>query len=225
MRRILPIFAWAMVAVLPISVQAATVIFSDVDRAPSAVLQVGGIVISAGSKGAGGLPTTVAGIGLGSALLSPSATLDRLQNDAGRAESLLLSASSIMGSITSVVVTPYFNIVGSPGTFLVFDISIQRSDSVFTTYVNATSASPMTIFIGGAAEVELGLQADFGNFAVQDYLRTHPGTQLQFGYTINSLSYAPVPEPSTWALILFGLVCIALLRRTEPSSKISRQFE
>lgn len=216
MRRILRIYAWALLAVLPISVDADTVIFSDLDRAPSPVLQVGGIVISSGSKGAGGIPTTVAGIGLGSAVLAPSGTLDRLQNNAAMAESLLLSASSIGGSITSIIVTPYFSIAGSPGIFLVFDISIQQSGSVFTTYANATSASPMTILIGGSSAVELGLQADFGNFAVQEYLQTHPGAVLQFGYTINSLTYAPVPEPSTWALILFGLVCVVSLRRTKP---------
>jgi hypothetical protein len=199
---------------------AVTIDFTDMDRGPSETLQVDGVTISPGTAfgdDGSSMPATVAGIGLGSATIGSAGALDRIQDITGfMRESLSLMVS---GSIHSVSITPFFSIVGSKEQiFLPFDISWSFFGSGGPIYRTLDSDSPTGIGIHPSLNIDtiqVGLQSDFGNPAVQLYLSEHPDATVQFGYSITSLNYTPagVPETSTVMLFAIGLAGIGLLRR------------
>jgi hypothetical protein len=201
---------------------AVTVDFTDMDRGPSETLQIDGVTISKGTyfdPDVGSMPATASGIGLGSGTIGSLGTVDRIQDITGyMRESLSLKVS---GSINSVSITPYFSVVGSKeDIFLPFDLSyvIGPLTTGGPTYVTLSDSSPFVLnlsFVGPYDRLQIGLQSDFGNPAVQIYLSQHPDATVQFGFTITSLNYTPdgVPETSTVMLFAIGLVSIAWLRR------------
>lgn len=195
--------------------------FTDMDRGPSTTLQVNGVTISPGTfpNDVGSMPATVSGIGLGSATIGAFGTVDRIQDITGyMRESLQLSVS---GSLNSISITPYFEVVGSKEPiFLSFDISYYLGSLGMggPTYNTISSSSPIVLnlaFTGPFDRFHIGLQSDFGNPAIQVYLSEHPGATVQFGFAITSLDYTPagVPEASTVMLFGIGLAGLGLLLR------------
>jgi hypothetical protein len=196
--------------------------FTDMDRGPSNSLQIGDVTISGGSYfifDVGSMPATVSGTGLGSATIGAFGTVDRIENITGyMRESLRLSVS---GSLNSITITPYFEVVGSKDDiFLPFDISYYLgSNPVGTTYRTIMSSSSIVLNFPfmEAGSVSIGLQSGFGNPEVGLYLAQHPGATVEFGFAITSLDYTPaVPETSTVILFGVGLAGIGLLRRLSP---------
>ena len=67
-------------------------------------------------------------------------------------------------------------------------------------------ANPLTITLdpeGGYDQLDLDVSSEL----VQD-----PDAQLLFGYTVQSLDYIPVPEPTSLSLALLGVIATLLCR-------------
>jgi hypothetical protein len=240
--RILPVMSGrllgliAAVVLAGVSARAVTVDFTAANMGPAPTIQYGGVTITNGFSGGPlpSIPTMVAGVGLGSSTYGNPGTVDRVQSssDGGYVtrESLRLSVSGVM---TSLVLDAYCTIQGSnQNIFVTFDISIDPSTTDGSPggrrYYFAQDA-PMFINIiasGPVYAIDAGLIADFGNEYIREYIRTHPGTVFEFGYTIKSLTYTPtaqagVPDGGN-AVALFGGACGALFlfhrRRTRGQS-------
>lgn len=198
---------------------AVNVYFGDMDRAPTSQLQIGGITISSTGHG---LPSTVAGLGLGAAGIGSSGTLD-MTNYNWNGESLVLSVN---GTINSFTIVPYFTDFTNPDQeFTPFEmgyymIGLDRG------YQILTNSDPVTITpYPGNSQVEVDLYADFGQYMFfADYLQQHPNAQLDFGYTIQSLDYTPssipVPEPSSFKFALLGMIAAWLCCSRKKKSEI-----
>lgn len=209
-----------------------TIDFTDLDRAPSDVLQIGGVTISAGPTqalkptGLGSLPCTAQGVGLGSSTIGDGGMIDRIQREDAPFVREALSLS-VDGHMESIVITPFFRIVDSTDPiFIAFDGSISgvsRENGGFFSYLALTSPATITIPARGSNSIEMGLVADFGNEAINYYIYTHPGSVAQFGYSINSLTYTPNASvadtgASTLPLLLCGCAALFVWRFIARSS-------
>jgi hypothetical protein len=215
---------------------AATVYFDDLNRGPSDMLQIGGVTITGstlsgwGSSPLPGQAATASGIGLGNSLMGPVVSVDREEAYSGgqggiiNREGLYLS---VEGMIESITIKPYFtNLMSAELVFLTFDISYyQFSTAQPLPFVcrPVNSSEPVTFMFPGGYQpsaIDLGLVAGAGSQPYfSQYLSVHPDADFLFGYTIQSLTYTPVPEPG--AAILFGVGALGFLyaRRKMSGSK------
>ena len=217
-----------------------TVSFDGATQGPANSLTIGGVTIT-GYNGLGGNPgqaASVTGGGLGSANgVGPIDEIDRQQyysssfanglipqTDTGVVEGLNLQVNGVISSIT---ILPVFRIYDSEGNLvtgdLPFSIYIQGNASTpqgsFYQYLSGTS--PITInFNSAAAAADSSIwidisdgEGEYSNF--QSYRQQNAGANqtFQFGITILSMNYSPVPEPSTVAMTTLGLGALWLLRR------------
>ena len=201
------------------ALKAATIVFDDLNRGPVSVLQIGDATISAGTFdfGVTSAPATLANVGLGSGTLESAGTVDRVQDANGfTRESLALS---VPGSINSVTLVPFFNVVGSTeSVFVPFDVSLE-APQVGIAFLHITDASPFVLNLANdfpandLSMVSLGLEQDFGD-ELAAFLHDHPGTTIDFGFAIKSLDYtALVPEPGTSLLFGVGMFTSVLVNR------------
>src|SRR4051812_30663672 len=143
------------------------VFFNDASRGPANSLSVGGVTITGSNLFNRGQPATVVGIGLGSARVGPMEFIDRQEHYLSGSttpmspwpmEGLLLA---VTGQINSVVLQPYFAIVGSDeAVFLPFDISYcARIPGMATnvSYLTPQDDSPIIVDLHQATSVDFGM--------------------------------------------------------------------
>lgn len=202
-------------------VHAATLDFGDMDRGPAEQLQIGDVTVSTGLTGFG-LPSTVAGLGLGEAGIGSNGSVDRIWGTpfSGQ-ESLSLNVN---GAINSFTILPHFADLANPDPiFLPFEMCYRpNSIGFYQLYDEFTSNNPVTIALTGfpnvtAVELDVTFNQD-PSYWWHDYLLQHPNAQLEFGYTVESLDYTPAPEPSSLSLAVFGVTATLLCRTRKKSS-------
>jgi hypothetical protein len=215
-----------------IAAKAASAHFNDQNRGPASSFQVGDITVSAGVSGPyTGLPATVSGFGLGSA--GPVGEIysfdEQLHYSAGDSfPDAMTRENSIAFDIdpsftfTSMTIRPYLTVSGSGGAppcsfTMEYDVTGTTGAFADQYYCSADPGNfgqPLTISLTprpGMQFYQFNLQLDTGlaggealNF--YQYRQDHLGEEqtLQFGFTIESLEYSPVPEPAAMTLLLLG---------------------
>lgn len=212
-----------------------TVSFNDATRGPADALQIAGVTITGynNTGGDAGQPATLLNYGLGvDNGVGPVSEIDRQQyfslafaggfipaSDSGVVEGLTLQVD---GTINSITVQPEFRIYSQDGTLLpgTLPFSIYcygnnpGSAGPHDEYDYLSGTNPVTIspnFSVGSISIDITDGAgEYSNF--QSYLATLSGNEtFQYGVSILSLDYTPVPEPSSLALgmVLPPLLCLA----------------
>ncbi|MFO1478378.1 MAG: PEP-CTERM sorting domain-containing protein [Verrucomicrobiota bacterium] len=217
---------WAGLALSAPAAGAVTVDFSDVFRGPADSLFVDGVWATSGSVP--GRPATVAGVGLGSDLVgapgwidcqlhySPGCQFPDRQN--GDGESLRLAVEGILNSVTVSIDAPS---TAGVGLGLPFAISLATGGplgSIFYQLINPGD-SLVTISLPPWQQtswIELGNAYEPGEFVFFDSYRhadPAPDQTIQFGFSVVSLDYVPVPEPALPGLLLLGAAGFLSRRR------------
>lgn len=187
--------------------EATLVYFDDADRAPSEILQIGGVTVTSADSGK---PATVAGVGLGSAFLDPVGSIDRQASyPDGVAAAMEGVSLSVNGKINSFSIMPYFSVSGSSeDTFVPFEFSYVfhgANSDVDNRYHYFRLDSPDLVTITFSdrtyfpSSIDLYVTSDFGQTLIRDYVTAngYSGMTVEFGYSVVSLDYTPVPEPPT----------------------------
>lgn len=222
---------------------AITIYFNDANRGPSDTLRAGDVSISqfnaAGVDNVGsGQPATVAGFGLGSdgGLGGNDEWLAQFHfipdnSDPGFHYDYISEGDIRLqvpdGQINSVTVIPIFRHYDSSGNLLPdtsgFELSVDfRNLSI--SYVNFSASDvghPTTVDPWGnpgTSTVEFTWDTDLWAYA--SFFSPGPGSVIedqtfQYGLSIQSIDYTPVPEPGNIALLgagLFGLIFSRLKR-------------
>lgn len=223
-----PTLAAAWVAFLVgLQTDAAVIYLGDQDRSPAPNLEISGITFqSAPSFPA--QPSTVAGTGLGSALIGPPGSVDALWhfdkgslNGAGPMEGLALSLGPGV-TLHSITLLPYFTMSGSEQTLpFTFSYLIQANNApTIPSYVTAMNNVP----------VELNLHADFydiyaleltlesagandNRFAAFRSENARDQADFAFGFTVQYMTLTVVPEPGAGALLALGALTWMWKRR------------
>ena len=208
------------------SSQALVINFDDASYGPSETLDINGVSIS--TFGApDGQPATVSGYGLGSSMIGPIYSVDRLEsyNSSTLLPSLREGLSfSVDGIINSITILPYFSIMDSGETTqLPFEIGftpIYENAITFIHYLGVDPADQSLLTINlynddifQVHSLDITITSDFGEFLYfRDYLEEHPDpVTFQYGFIVKSLDYTPTyptPEPS---IVLFFVVCLLAL--------------
>jgi hypothetical protein len=205
-------------------VQAGTVFFDDATRGPSETLLVGVVTITCNGAGQ---PATLFGTGLGlDAGIGPICEVDReiiwpagsaSPNSDHRESGILLTVD---GWINSVTIVPQFRVSSSTQGPLPDRLPFQfltLPPSPHYVFV-PTNVSLITLDLSlyESPTFYLDITANFGEaqyFA--EFKSQHPAEDLtfQFGATIVSMDYTPVPEPSVFSFLLLGSLAVWFGRR------------
>jgi hypothetical protein len=216
---------------------AVTVYFNDADRGPSDVLQIGGITITDLGTGTPGQPNTVLGVGLGLDMgIGPvgedyqqahwSADQQSYDSFIG-GDGLLLSVD---GWINSVTILPVLKIYSGSGDLMPIpsDLNLEFSTSFLfggSPIVPASGSAPVTLsalFESTPSTFYLTPQMNSDPSSwFSSYRQDHFAEEqtLQWGFTVLSVDYTPVPEPGVIAFLasgLVGLLCARRARRSYP---------
>ena len=207
---------------LSTELQAITITFGGADRQPSDPLQIGGD-ITVSSYG-GGVPATELGKGLGSALVGPIGSVDRIMHfaagslvpDSDTMEGLHLDVD---GTINSFTIVPYFSILGGGGSVtLPFEILYYGYEPGGPNFelVDPSGSNPLTFGFSPnypyrISHLDIAPAADMEQ-PFSSYRRDHLLEETyQFGFTITSLDYTPNVVPDSGVSIgLFGLALAGL---------------
>lgn len=217
LNRLAFVFPLALAPLLDVGAYGAVIDFTQFGQGSGEVLDLGGVTVSAGSSG-GALPSS-SSQGLGSALLGNFGTVDRIESFtynsiggsySGGGYSREALSLSVNGTINSVTILPYFTVTGSNGEdFMPFDVSYG---GLF--YHSVVSSEPTVIDVSNflMSGLELGLVQNWGIQPRLSYAMSYPGQDytFQFGFSIVSLDYTPVPDAETTA-ILFGTALLAMI--------------
>jgi hypothetical protein len=213
---------WLCVPLLLLSASpaaAATIDFTTLSRSAAETLQIGDVTITGVN---GGLVSTVLGVGLGVGAdgswdanfhVDAGGSTAQETGDAGGGLNI-----AVNGTITGFTVRPYMVIDGPPlpdGVFLGF---LARFDSVSPGGDGTKNFSMLAPFdektldytilqMTGMDRFALGGDASFYTLS-RAYLAAYdfPDASFHYGFSITSIDYIPVPEPSTWLLLLCGLI-------------------
>jgi hypothetical protein len=212
--------------------QAEHIYFGNANLGPDNILILDDVAVSSGNV-MPGLPSTVAGAGLGSDLIGPADSIDQLYHfNAGSLsghfqwESLCLS---VPGTINSITVVPKITIQETgkspPLTFQIMSLYYNASGTLGTqpAWSNVTgdgNAVTLLCPYSSASGVEIGVQGNGGEFlflSSEQIAAGLPEATYQMSLTIEAIDYTPVPEPSTGLLssvlaIVFGLQRIGFRR-------------
>lgn len=215
-----------------------SVSFADADRGPTNFLQIGND-ITVSQWGNFGLPATVAGVGLGSAVVGPAGSIDQIYHyssgaiwpDTGTQGSDGGLSISVLGRIDSITILPYFTVLGSSDQVqLAFPMEFFGGTvpQPFYVYFDPSNPGPITIPINQTATMptdpsQLGwlgkLDCDIGNdsgpvsIAFTNYRdQNSPDETFEFGFSILSLNYTPIPEPATGDLLGASMLGLLLGR-------------
>jgi len=128
---------------------------------------------------------------------------------------------TVGGRINSVTIMPQFRIFSSTQGQL-FDrlpFEIKTTSSSPNYVLLPTNASPFTIdlSLSDSPDLRLDIASDFGEaMCFYDYRMQHPSEDLtfQFGITILSVDYTPVPEPGTVGFLGIGILAFLCVRRS-----------
>jgi hypothetical protein len=223
--------------------QADTIYFNDLDRGPADSLTIGGVTISSfqvpGQPPADYEPTTVAGVGLGGSSVAPGYSVDArfhyspggLFTDSpvsGRTERL---SFTVDGNITAFTVVPYRPFVVGSGDEVMAPFSLEwQGPGILGSdlqELSLTDLNPVTIQIhqqvSGVPFNSLALYNNVdslqeGNFVSYRMDHVDEDQTIQWGFTILSLDYTPVPEPGSAALLAVGGVVFWSARRRRNSA-------
>ena len=215
-------FSWT------VSASAVTVQFDDATRAPADSLLVDGVTVSSGATA--GMPATVQGMGLGSDLVGLAGAVDcQLHYGAGNpfpdrqngnSESLRLSVDGTINSITVAFDPPTLSGMGTP-LDLSFAVGLSYPGLFGSTLYHVVSPGDpsMTLTLpagdGNPSWVEFGNSYEPGEFVFFDsYRHNHLSEDqtIQFGFSIVSLDYTPVPEPGLPGIASLGLLLMGAVR-------------
>lgn len=221
--------------------EAILVDFTQVTRAPSAILVIDGVTITAESSfidlGSSSI-STIKGVGLGVGGLLPSGSLDRLMELTITDENWLASGQDIReaqltlavdGEITAVTIQPYFTFLGPNGpeplpTFIMgYEIwtpgfvSLQMLQHVD---VGSPTTFSFPFFPGSGVPGpnmirNIGVYDDWDatRIGLTGYMNQQGLTSVtaQFGFSIVSLEYTPRHVPEPTTLSLLALSGACLL--------------
>jgi len=205
-------------------VPGATVYFNDASRESTTTLQVDGVTIT------GSQLVTVPGLGLGlNNGIGPAGEFDReMHFPAGQIPPdndlqpgvLQLSVNGILNSVTIV---PHFRIFDAAGNLtgdiLTFGIIDYFPGETFgdipEDVINASSIEqPLSLYPtppitpGSPNTVQFQIASDFGEFNdfFVGYRTDHQSQEqtFQFGFSVLSLDYTPIPEPGMISLLALG---------------------
>ena len=220
--------------------QGTTVNFGDASHAPGDTLQMGAVTISGSPAwGPGGQPATLAGTGLGSAIIGPADSIDRQMHFSANgfsADSNLMEglSLSVNGHINSITFTPQFFVSGLgesvqlPFQVMIYPLALapdatftgpMRPDWITVNPANGCSVTYRGVFASGQfSSFYIGLtSANNPNASFYPYLQSHnfPDTTFQFGVRLDSINYtspglSPVFVPEPSSFSLFGLGLIGL---------------
>ncbi len=205
---------------------AVTVYFNGADRGPADTLQIGGVMIS-GWMGNGFGPTTsdevatVFGSGLGDALLGPAAEVNaeyQYLPTAGnyRSPSQMQDEAvtlSVDGSINSVTVQAVFRAYTDSGVLLPdqfpFHIMFEAvaAGGTQSEWLDPSSGNPITLVNTSAngpfSTMTLAAFWDSPADNVFPYSTEDlsEGVNVEYGFTVLSLNYTPIPEPNPIAFV------------------------
>jgi hypothetical protein len=226
---------------------AVTVYFNDADRGPSDVLQIGGITITDTGTGTGspvGQPTTVQGVGLGfhdgvglAGEVDEQAYWPAGESGADSVmggEGLFFQVDGYINSITIMPVMRIFSSTGGlmpipNGLYLEFTCSPLLSGGPYPEFP-ANTSTPITLTVDDIAQGSLPVcyltpQMDWSpDYWFSGYRQDSLSEEqtLQWGFTVVSLDYTPVPgpgaitfvpEPSTITFLAIGLTGLLFARR------------
>jgi hypothetical protein len=212
------------------SARAGIVTFSDVTRCPSDPLVIRGVTVSgSGLSGEGaGLPATVSGVGLGSALLGSFGVVDRIDRYIGSSGESTVSEGitlTVDGTINSVTILPFFVALEGAPVQLPFDIMSYAQVEIFPQWyhLDPTNRTPVTISYGsndgaGISSVYFGISSNAGLLGEQMHFMPYlsengwPTVTFDYGITVLSMDYTPnsVPDPSS-SLLLLGMSLTSLV--------------
>ena len=205
---------------------AETVYFNDMDRGPANVLQIGGVTVThTGTGSSSGQPTTVQGVGLGfdNGIGLPGEVDGQAHWPAGQnnADSFLGGDGldfQVDGDIVSITIMPEMRIFSASGDLmpipdnmeLEFTSSRLLQGGPYPEF-SANTSMPITLSVSGGAILAscyLTPQMDWSpDYWFSDYRQSNLAEEqtLQWGFTVISLDYNPVPEPGVANILMLGL--------------------
>jgi hypothetical protein len=231
---------------------AVTVYFNDADRLPASMLQIDGVTITdSGTAGQAGQPTTVQGVGLGFDDGVGFAGEVDMQAHWSAGE---MTSDSVLGGdglyfnvngyINSITIMPVMRILSSTGSLMTIPdgLSLEFSCSTLLSggpnpEFSANTSSPMTlavdnIAVGSLSACYLTPQMDWSpDYWFANYRNANLSQEqtLQWGFTVLSLDYTPVPtsvpeaSPTTYLMAgLIGLLFVRRWRKVVPQPRFAR---
>jgi hypothetical protein len=206
--------------------------FGDANRAPADMLTVDGVFISSSVIYTSN-PTTVQGIGLGSATVGPSDSIDWTWHyDEGSTSPTRLREGlsiSVAGDLESITLSPHMSITGYTQCMdfpfycrlawfyedRPFYEQYQLLDPTNPDMTQIT-LSPFPFPDSQAYRVDLDISSFGQNDTVISSVRDMCGpadASFDLGFTIVSLSYEPIPEPGAASITLAALLSAFYFKR------------
>ncbi len=221
-------FSIVLFLVLVISSQnasAVTVYFNDADRGPATSLQIGDVTVSVIAFASTTSAATVAGQGLGldggmGQIYDFDEQITQINGDHVNygyndfQEPGLLELT-VPGTIDSITLLPFARVYSPSGDLLPdqpqFDIYCTLS--FVSDHPQASPGMATTLYWNGPGSVST-VDIGIGHNLPPDYwLNLDAGDTAELGFTILSLDYTPVPEPSAVCLFVAGSFALLYANR------------
>jgi len=215
--------------------QATTVYFNDADRGPAGTLQIDGVTIIPTASGlplGTGQPTTVQGVGLGlDGEVGPAGVIDEqayFPSNASEFSSLTGGGGlsfHVDGWINSITIQPVLESFSGSGNLLSVPDDVMMEFSLveggplnYWPVIPANPSAPVTLSSSLSEEAStwyLTPQLNQDPSVWYSSCRTgylSEDQTLQWGFSVVSLDYTPVPEPATTTFLAMGLIGLLCAR-------------